>query len=63
MNKILSSIRTRRKAAHLTQEQLGLLMGYSKATAKNRISQYEIGYRMPKIDTLTKMDKIISKHE
>ena len=38
----------------LTQKELAVAIGL-KETAANRITQYEIGYRVPKKDTLDKM--------
>lgn len=39
---------------HLTQKELGLLVGLGEPGA-NRIAQYEIGYRTPKRDLLNKI--------
>lgn len=41
-----------REFRKMTQKQLGLAIGYDDKSARTRISQYEIGFRIPKHDTL-----------
>lgn len=50
----LKHLRTKK---HLTQKQLGLLLGFSKSCADIRIAQYESGNRTPKEDTMKKLAK------
>ena len=47
-----------RKFRGLTQKELAVAIGL-KETAANRITQYEIGYRVPKKDTLDKMAAVL----
>ena len=51
-------IRYFRRKNHLTQKQLGELLGYSKSTAEVRVNQYENEIRLPKADTLAKLGRI-----
>lgn len=52
---ISERIRFFRKRKGLTQEQLGLLLGFSEKCAEVRISQYESGKIMPKDKTVDMM--------
>lgn len=45
----IKKIRTFR---HLTQRELGTMLGFTDSFAKQRISQYESGYRLPKGKTI-----------
>jgi len=49
-------IRTAREARGLTQEQLGLAMGYTTGSA---ISQIERGARNPKLETLRRLAVVL----
>ena len=42
----------------ITQKELAIAIGMND-TASNRVTQYEIGYRVPKKDTLDKMAKVL----
>lgn len=44
-----------RKKNHLTQKQLGILIGFSESCADIRIAQYESGDRTPKEDTVKRL--------
>ena len=44
----------------LTQKELGLAIGYDDKTARARISQYEINYRIPKDETLILLANALS---
>lgn len=46
-----------RKKNHLTQKQLGILIGFSESCADIRIAQYESGDRTPKEATMKKLAK------
>lgn len=52
-------IKAIREFRGLTQKELGLAIGYDEGTARARISQYEIGNRVPKEDTLIAISKIL----
>ena len=45
-------IKTIREFREMTQRELGIAIGYDDKTARARISQYEINYRIPKDETL-----------
>lgn len=45
-------IKAIREFRGMTQKELGLAIGYDEATARARVSQYEIGNRVPKEETL-----------
>ena len=45
-------IKTIREFRKMTQRELGIAIGYDDKTARARISQYEINYRIPKDETL-----------
>lgn len=45
-------IQTKRKAAHITQKQLGKMVGYSDASAERMIQHWERGTRRPEVDEL-----------
>lgn len=51
-------IRYFRKLNKLTQEELGLKLGYNKKTAGIRIFQYEVGRRVPKQEALKRFADI-----
>lgn len=46
--KIGEKIRIMRKKEKMTQKQLGISIGFSASHAEVRISQYEVGKRIPK---------------
>lgn len=48
-----------RKFRGLTQKDLAVAIGLGESAA-NRITQYEIGYRVPKKDTLDKMAEVLN---
>ena len=50
-----------REEAHLTQTQLGIMLGFNEDSAKNRIYEYESGKRTPKIELIKKMASIFKK--
>lgn len=52
----LKHLRTKK---HLTQKQLGLLLGFSERCADIRIAQYESGKRTPKEETMKKLAKVL----
>jgi transcriptional regulator with XRE-family HTH domain len=52
-------IKVIREFRGMTQRELGLAVGYDTKTARARISQYEIGNRVPKEDTLLALAKIL----
>ena len=52
-------IRECRLIRGLTQETLGLELGYTEKNASNRIAQYESGYRVPKEATLIRISEIL----
>lgn len=58
---IAENIRRFRTEANLTQEKLGLLLGYSEETAQTRLRQYESGERTPNAITLDKIASILKK--
>jgi transcriptional regulator with XRE-family HTH domain len=43
----------------LTQQELGLLMGYSEKTADVRIAQYEKNARTPNAETTAKLAEVL----
>jgi Helix-turn-helix. len=45
-------IKAIREFRKMTQRELGIAIGYDDKTARARISQYEINYRIPKDETL-----------
>ena len=51
-------IRYFRKLNKMTQEELGLKLGYNKKSAGIRIFQYEMGRRVPKPETLKRFADI-----
>jgi transcriptional regulator with XRE-family HTH domain len=52
-------IKTIREFRGMTQKELGLAVGFDEKTARARISQYEIGNRVPKEDTLIALSKVL----
>lgn len=44
----------------LTQQELGIAVGFDKKGADNRIAQYEINYRIPKKNLLEKIAKALN---
>jgi transcriptional regulator with XRE-family HTH domain len=52
-------IKAIREFRGMTQRELGLAIGYDAKTARARISQYEIGNRVPKEDTLLVLAKTL----
>jgi transcriptional regulator with XRE-family HTH domain len=53
-------IKAIREFRGMTQKEFGLAIGYDEKTARARVSQYEIGNRVPKEDTLLAMSKILN---
>ena len=53
-------IRECRLIRNMTQEELGLALGYTEKNAATRVTQYETGYRTPKEDTLIKIAEVLS---
>lgn len=52
-------IRFIRKLKGLSQENIGLALGFSKATAEIRISQYETGNRIPRKDLTAAFSSVL----
>ncbi len=44
---------------HLTQQELGLALGYTESSAGPRIAQYESGVRSPKEQTCKELAKLL----
>lgn len=59
MLNIGEKIRRVRTLRGLTQGQLGKLIGFNENTAYKRIMQYEVGYRVPKEDTIKKIASVL----
>ena len=53
--KLGQKIKFVRKRRHITQKELGLLVGFSERNAGIRITQYEKGKRQPKEEVLRKI--------
>ena len=53
-------IKTIREFRKMTQRELGIAIGYDDKTARARISQYEINYRIPKDETLILLANALS---
>ena len=53
-------IKAIREFRGLTQKELGRAIGFDESTARARISQYEIGNRVPKEDTLLALAKVLN---
>lgn len=53
--KLGQKIKFVRKIRHITQKELGLLVGFSERNAGIRITQYEKGKRQPKEEVLRKI--------
>lgn len=45
-------IRTARVAKKMTQKQLGIILGFSEASAERRVQKWEYGTSAPTIDQL-----------
>lgn len=58
---IAARIRQAREDAGYTQEQLGLKMGYTEASAKNSIYLYESGRSTPRHKVLEKLADVLNK--
>ena len=43
----------------LKQKELGLAIGLPPKSAENRMTQYEIGYRIPKVDMLNQIAEVL----
>lgn len=56
-------LRAARKAAGLTQEKLGLMVGIDESTARSRISQYELGIYSPSFDTACRIARALDVPE
>lgn len=52
-------IRRARKHANMTQQELGLALGFSPKTAGVRITQYEKSPRTPRPDLLKKLSQVL----
>ena len=52
-------IKLARKKANLTQKQLGLLCGYSEASAENTVQYWEYGKRKPPLEKLRLLTSIL----
>lgn len=50
---------TARKAAKLTQERLGVLVGIDESTARSRISHYEHGTYRPDFNTACRLARVL----
>lgn len=53
-------IKQARKAAHLTQKQLGLLCGYSEASAENTVQYWEYDKRDPPLEKLRLLCSVLN---
>lgn len=51
---------TRRKAAGISQEKLGLAAGIDQYTAKNRVCKYEAGTNEPKFKLVCEFAKVLN---
>lgn len=58
---IADNIKRYRTELKLTQQQLGLLLGYNEENAQVRIQQYEVIKRSPNKATLEKMASVLKK--
>lgn len=56
---VASRIKQLRKLKGLTQQELGLALGYSENTAGIRIAQYESGSRKPSASAKNQLSKIL----
>lgn len=56
-------LRAARKAAKLTQERLGVLVGIDESTARSRVSYYESGTNRPDFDTACRMARVLDVPE
>lgn len=52
-------IREARKAAHLTQKQLGIMCGYKECTAEKTIQYWEYDKRDPPVEMLRPLCKAL----
>ncbi|MCM2446912.1 helix-turn-helix transcriptional regulator [Rahnella sp. CG8] len=52
-----------RKMCGMTQERLGVMIGIEEATARQRISQYELGTHTPKFSLACQMAELLGMPE
>ncbi|KJU85380.1 Helix-turn-helix type 3 domain protein [Candidatus Magnetobacterium bavaricum] len=60
---LAANIRLFIEQSGMTQEEVGLKMGFKKDTAGKRMSHYCTGYRSPEKETITKLAEVLGKKE